>query len=210
MERGTAVSVVEDILETVMTAELPVPVQEFWVYGDVALGLDPIDRLDLYVTKDLLLTDTTTETDFDVDGIGSTVRADWAETYPEYIRVNDAGYAAPERCLGAQLLDDVDGPVHLEVCNTSFEDNVTQRIAGAKARDAWAEALDPRGVCLWKAGTESEDALEKLRAGEFAFPTLPEAIHMVGVSESAAETAATVIEDRRADADDTSIRGDVV
>lgn len=210
MDRGSAITVVEDVLETVMNAELPVPVTELWVYGDIALGLDPIDRLDIYVTKDLLLTDSTPDTDFGVDGIGSTVRADWADSHPEYIRTNDAGYAAPERCLGAQLLDGVDDAVHLEVCNASFETNVTQRLDGAKARDAWEEVLDPRGVCLWKDGTKSEDALAKLRASEFAFPTLPQALGMLGVSETEAETAAATIKERRADASTTSIRGDVV
>ena len=31
------------------------PVREVWVYGDVALGLDPVERLDVYLTKDILL-----------------------------------------------------------------------------------------------------------------------------------------------------------
>ena len=45
---------------------LPVPIREVWVYGDVALGLDPIDRLDVYVTKDLLMRgDADREADFE-------------------------------------------------------------------------------------------------------------------------------------------------
>ena len=45
-DRAEAVDRVERLVETVETERMPVPVRELWVYGDLALGLDPIDRLD--------------------------------------------------------------------------------------------------------------------------------------------------------------------
>jgi hypothetical protein len=216
MERAAAVALVERVIEAVETETLPVPVREVWVYGDVALGLDPIDRLDIYVTKDLLLGETADDTaqqvaaELGVDGIGSTVKAAWAREHPEWIRTNEAGYAAPEQCLAAHLLAGVDGPVHLEVCNTGFEDNVTQRLAAARDRERYGEVIDPRGVCLWLEGTKSDEALEDLSAGDLVFPTLPEALQMLGADESEAKRAATVVSDRRAGATGTSVRGDVV
>lgn len=216
MERAAAVALVERVIETVEAEMLPVPVREVWVYGDVALGLDPIDRLDIYVTKDLLLGETGDDdaealaAELGVNGIGSTVKAQWARQHPEWVRTNDAGYAAPEQCLAAHLLSGVDAPVHLEVCNTGFEDNVTQRFAAARSRENYGEVIDPRGVCLWLEGTKSEQALAKLRAGDLVFPTLPEALQMLGADESEAEEAATVVANRRAGATGTSVRGDVV
>lgn len=216
MDRSDAIDLVERVIDTVDEERLPVPVREVWVYGDVALGLDPIDRLDIYLTKDLLLGETS-ETDpetlaeeFGVDGIGSTVRTEWAKEHPEWIRTNDAGYAAPERCLAAHLLDGVEAPVHLEVCNTGFEDNVTQRLEGARVREAYGEVIDPRGVCLWIDGIRSEDALEDLRRGELVFPTLPEALEMLGATEAEAQSAAAEISERRTVAEGPSVRGDVV
>jgi hypothetical protein len=194
---------------------LPVPVREVWVYGDVALGLDPIDRLDVYVTKDLLMRDVdddraaTFEERYGVAGVGKTVDADWAAAYPEHLRANDSGHAAPERCLAAHLVDD-DEPIHLEVCNASFGDNVTQRLRGAMARDAPEEILDPRGVCLWADGRRDREALAKLRAGEFAFPTLPEALEMLGLDADAAADAADAMAERRAQRTGRTVRGDVV
>ncbi|MFB6104174.1 MAG: hypothetical protein ABEJ57_03695 [Halobacteriaceae archaeon] len=212
MERDAALDLVASVLETVIEDRMPVPVREVWVYGDIALGLDPVDRVDIYLTKDLLLGEAEErEADsFGVDGIGATVRADWADAHPEYVRANENGYAAPERCLGAHLLDGVDAPVHLEVCNAGFEDNVTQRLQGALARETYTEIIDPRGVCLWQDGTSSEDAMEKLRGGELVFPTLPEALQMLGMDAEAAEAAATTLRERRAEAAGTSVRGDVV
>jgi len=55
IDRDAALDRVEQLIETVDTEPLPVPVREIWVYGDVALGLDPIDRLDIYVKKDIRL-----------------------------------------------------------------------------------------------------------------------------------------------------------
>lgn len=216
MERADAIDLVTRILERVEEETMPVPVREVWVYGDIALGLDPIDRLDVYVTKDLLLGGDeaddaeTLSRELGVEGIGSTVRTAWAREHPEWVRTNDAGYAAPERCLAAHLLDGVDDAVHLEVCNTGFEDNVTQRLEGARARDAYEEVIDPRGVCLYLDGVRSEEALDRLAAGELVFPTLPEALEMLGASQEEAEHASTVVQGRRESASGTSVRGDVV
>jgi len=212
--RETALERVEAILETVESEEMPVPVREVWVYGDVALGLDPVDRLDVYVTKDVLFHGDDTradefEAEYGVAGVGQSVRAEWADRYPEYLRANHNGYAAPAECLAAHLLPEAE-PVHLEVCNTGFEDNVTQRVRGAEARDAYEEVIDPRGVCLWVDGQHSEDALKKLRAGELVFPTLPEALEMLGLDEAAAETAAGTLRRRRKSQQGSSVRGDVV
>jgi len=193
---------------------MPVPVREVWVFGDVALGLDPVERLDVYLTKDILLHDEADREDEFVDshgieGVGKTVRAEWADEHPECLRANRNGHAAPEQCLAAHLLDE-DEPVHLEVCNASFEDNVTQRLEGALTRDNYREILDPRGICLWLEGRRAEGALEKLRAGEYPFPPLPGALEMLGADEDQAQQAAEVLESVRANQDGTSVRGDVV
>ena len=215
MERSAAIEHVEEIVETVENETMPVPVREIWVYGDIALGLDPIDRLDVYVTKDILLRgdDTDREEEFveshGVKGVGKTVRAAWADEYPDLIRASESGYTAPEKCLAAHLLPEND-PVHLEVCNSSFEDNVTQRLRGAMARNAYEQILDPRGVCLWVDGQRSEEAFRKLRAGEFAFPTLPAALEMLGMDEEETKKAAQAVESYRRRQDGTTVRGDVV
>jgi hypothetical protein len=215
MERAAAVERVERLVDTVASEEMPVPVREVWVYGDVALGLDPVERLDVYVTKELLMrgddpdADIDFEAEYGVKGVGKTVRASWAREHPEYLRANDNGYVAPEKCLAAHLLDP-DEEVHLEVCNASFEDNVTQRLAGARAREAYENVLDPRGVCLWAEGTRSGEAFGKLRGGEFAFPTLPAALEMLGAEEEEAERAAAAVERYRAEREGASVRGDVV
>jgi len=220
MDRTDALDRVATVLDRVEDERMPVPVREVWVYGDVALGLDPIERLDVYVTKDLLLggdregadgTAERFERSHGVKGVGRSVAADWAEAFPEYLRATDAGYAAPERCLAAHLLDGAgDDPVHLEVCNASFDDNVTQRLKGAMAREAYGQILDPRGVCLWVDGTRSEDAMAKLRGGDLVFPTLPEALGMLGMDEAEAETAAETLRAARDGQEGTSVRGDVV
>nr|WP_299332525.1 hypothetical protein [Haloplanus sp.] len=195
-------------------ALLPVPVREVWVYGDVALGLDPIDRLDVYVTKDLLMRgdadrEAAFKTQYGVSGVGKSVDADWAAAYPEHLRANDNGHAAPERCLAAHLMSD-DEPIHLEVCNASFSDNVTQRLKSAVARDAYEQILDPRGVCLYADGQRDDDAMSKLRGGELAFPTLSEALEMLGLDASDAAAAADVMRARRAEETGRTVRGDVV
>jgi hypothetical protein len=219
MDRDDALDRVADVVDVVDRAatddaHLPVPIREVWVYGDVALGLDPVDRLDVYVTKDLLMrgdADRATEFEerFGVAGVGRTVDADWADAHPEHLRANDSGHAAPERCLAAHLLDD-DEPIHLEVCNASFSDNVTQRLKGAMARESYGEILDPRGVCLWADGRRDDEAMAKLRGGELAFPTLSEALEMLGLDEEAAAAAAGVMRDRRAEETGRTVRGDVV
>jgi len=219
MDRTDALDVIAGVLDRVEDERMPVPVREVWVYGDVALGLDPIERLDVYLTKDILLGDDGDddaaerfERTHGVKGVGKSVSADWADAFPEYLRANDAGYAAPERCLAAHLLDGVadDAPVHLEVCNASFDDNVTQRLKGAMAREAYDQILDPRGVCLWVEGTRSEEAMGKLRGGELVFPTLPEALAMLGMDDDEADTAADRLRAVRDQQDGTSVRGDVV
>jgi len=212
--REAAVARAEELVETVATETMPVPVREVWVYGDAALGLDPVDRLNVYLTKDVLFHDDPDRAaefadSHGVEGVGRTVRAEWADRHPEYLRANASGYAAPEKCLAAHLLAD-DEPVHLEVCNTGFDDNVTQRLEGAVARGNYGEILDPRGACLWAEGRRSAAALEKLRDGEFVFPTLPEALAMLGLDEPEAEAAATALRERRERQEGISVRGDVV
>ena len=222
MDRDAALDRVEEILDAVEGDTMPVPVREVWVYGDVALGLDPVDRLDVYLTKDILLRDDGAASgagDGDpgerfaeshgVRGVGSSVSAAWAEEHPEYLRANANGYAAPEKCLAAHLLRE-DEPVHLEVCNASFDDNVTQRLKGALARDAYEQILDPRGVCLWAEGTRAEESMAKLRNGELPFPTLSGALEMLGVDDDTAADAADAMREYRAEQTGTTVRGDVV
>jgi len=215
MDRDVAVERVEALVDAVAGEEMPVPVREVWVYGDVALGLDPVERLDVYVTKDILLRGDDAdraaefEREYGVKGVGKTVRASWADTHPEYLRANDNGHVAPEQCLAAHLLED-DEPIHLEVCNAGFEDNVTQRLEGARATQDYEQVLDPRGVCLWVEGQRSDDAFRKLREGELVFPTLSGALEMLGASEDEAETAAEAVAARRERAEGATVRGDVV
>lgn len=212
--RETAVERVERLVERVEREKMPVPVSEIWIYGDLALGLDPIERLDIYLTKDLLFHgDDEREEGFieshGVKGIGKTVSADWAEQYSEHIRANPNGYTTPEKCLAAHLVGKGES-IHLEVCNASFEDNVTQRLRGAMAHENYEEIVDPRGVCLWLDGQRSDDAFDKLRDGEFAFPTLAEALSMVGVDEPEATQAAEAVRHYRDRQQGASVRGDVV
>lgn len=213
-DRSRAVERVEALVETVESEQMPVPVREVWVFGDVALGLDPVERLDIYLTKDILLHDDPDRAarfrdSHGVKSVGKTVRAEWAERHPEHLRTTASGHAAPEKCLGAHLVDD-DEPIHLEVCNASFEDNVRQRLEGALARDNYGEILDPRGACLWIDGQRSAEAFEKLRAGEFVFPTLPDALGMLGADDRQARAAAEQIEQARSEQAGASVRGDVV
>jgi hypothetical protein len=218
LPREAAVDRVEALVETVATERMPVPVREVWVYGDVALGLDPVERLDVDLTKDVLMSDdpdadAAFAADHGVEGVGRTVRADWAREHPALVRANDAGHVAPERCLGAHLLDE-DEPVHLEVCNAPFEDNVAQRLQGALAREAYEEILDPRAACLWvddgEGGRRSAEAFERLRSAEFAFPKLSEALSMLGVDDGEAEHAARALTEHRASQEGATVRGDVV
>ena len=43
--RSEAVDRLRGVVEAVETESLPVPVREVWAFGDVVLGMDPIDRL---------------------------------------------------------------------------------------------------------------------------------------------------------------------
>ncbi|MFW5918417.1 MAG: DUF7095 family protein, partial [Haloferacaceae archaeon] len=115
----------------------------------------------------------------------------------------------PEKCLAAHLLPE-DEPIHLEVCNAGFEDNVTQRLKAAVDREAYEQILDPRGVCLWVDGRRSGEALAKLRGGELPFPTLSDALEMLGLDEATAATAAERLAAHRAEQTGTTVRGDVV
>ena len=236
LSREAAVDRLREIVETVATERTPVPVREVWVYGDVVLGLDPVERLDVYLTKDLLFKDAPDrEQEFverlGVEGIGKTVSVAWAEEHPDCVRANASGHAAPEKCLAAHLLED-DEPVHLEVCNTGFEDNVSQRLTGARAREEYTQLLDPRAACLWVDGpagdtsgtpsgasasdggdgdgTTSEEAFRKLADGEFVFPTLSGALEMLGMNEAEAERAAAELREYRHGQEGRTVRGDVV
>ncbi|MFC4439008.1 MULTISPECIES: DUF7095 family protein [Natrialbaceae] len=214
--RSDAVDRLENLVETVERERMPVPVREVWAFGDVALGVDPVERLDVYLTKDILMRDerpADAETDpgeeYGIEGVGESVRADWAADYPEHLRANANGHAAPEKCLAAHLLGD-DEPIHLEVCNASFEDNVTQRLRGAELRDDYTQLLDPRGVCLWVDGTRSEEAFRKLRESELALPTLSAALEMLGMEDDEASDAARELHAWREQQDGVTVRGDVV
>jgi len=214
MDRDAAIDRLEAIVDAVENEVMPVPVREVWVYGDVALGVDPVDRLDVYLTKDVLLDgEADREGEFvdshGIEGVGKTVRAEWADRHPEHLRAGSGGYAAPEKCLAAHLIDD-DEPIHLEVCNASFEDNVTRRLEGAKARDDWSQVLDPRGVALWIDGVRSEEAFGKLRDSELPFPPLSEALGMLGLEDDRAEAAAEAVHAWREDQEGATVRGDVV
>ncbi|GAB3028513.1 DUF7095 family protein [Natronobiforma cellulositropha] len=223
LERDRAVSIVERVVEAVDTERMPVPVREVWAFGDVALGLDPVERLDIYLTKDVLLRDDTPAGREDaaerfleshgVRGVGKSVRADWADANPEFLRSNPNGYAAPEKCLAAHLFERAavaDAPVHLEVCNASFEDNVTQRLRGAQLREDYTQLLDPRGACLWVDGVRSDEAFAKLREGSFVLPTLADALVMLGMDEEEADRATADVQAWRTDQEGASVRGDVV
>ena len=217
MERAAAVDRVNQLLDAVEGDPLPVPIREVWVYGDLALGLDPIDRLDVYLRKDMLFASELSEPhreerfeqEYGIAGIGTTINAQWAETYPDRIQATSTGYAAPERCLAAHLVTQ-DEPIHLEICNAGFEQNVRQRLKGATARDAWEEVLDPRAVCLYQEGTRSETASARLRAGEYVFPPLPEALEILGLSSSSAAQAAEAVSTYRTSQEGRSVRGDVL
>ncbi|MFP9193006.1 hypothetical protein ACLI4Q_15305 [Natrialbaceae archaeon A-CW1-1] len=216
--REAAINRIERLVDTVESELLPVPVREVWVYGDLALGLDPVDRLDIYLTKDILMRDDPDaagefERSHGVKGVGKSVRAEWARTHPEYLRANANGHAAPEKCLAAQLLEGDDGSgeaIHLEVCNASFEDNVTQRLRGAQLREDYTQLLDPRGVCLWADGVRSEEAIRKLRESELAFPTLSAALEMLGMDEAEAGEAARAVHAWRDEQEGVTVRGDVI
>jgi hypothetical protein len=234
--REEAVARLREIVETVRSEPMAVPVREVWVYGDVVLGMDPVERLDVYLTKDLLFKDAPErEADFEkrlgVSGVGKTVAAAWADEYPEYVRANANGHVAPEKCLAAHLLED-DEPIHLEVCNTGFENNVTQRLKGARAREDYTQLLDPRAACLWVDGSASdasgtssgasasdgdddggqvsEEAFRKLEEGEFVFPTLSASLEMLGMDEAEAKEAADELRTYQNQQDGVTVRGDVV
>ena len=116
---------------------------------------------------------------------------------------------AQERCLVVHLIED-DEPIQLEVCNSGFEQNVTQRLEGARARETYAEIIDPRGACVWIDGRRSREAFEKLRSGDYVFPTLEASFEMLGLGEADAGTAAEAVRAYRERQDGVSVRGDVL
>ena len=212
MERTAAVDRVVELLDTVERDRMPVPVREVWVTGDLALGVDPIDRLEVYLAKDVLIDgseDDELVERYGVRGIGSTVQAEWVREHLEFLEENANGYAAPERCLASHLVGD-DEPIHLEVCNAGFEDNVRQRLRGAKAREAYDEVIDPRGVCLWIDGIRSDDAIEKLREGSLPFPPLSTALESLGLGAEEAQRAAEAVHAWREKTEGATVRGDVI
>jgi len=214
LHRDAALDRVEQLIETVDDDPMPVPVREIWVYGDVALGLDPIDRLDIYLKKDIRLRGDKDAAEayyeqHGIKGVGQSVSAEWAERFPEYVRANDSGHAAPEKCLAAHLLGDNE-PIHLEVCNASFDENVTQRLRGALARESYEQILDPRGVCLWVDSQWDDDLLGKLRGGELPFPTLSGALEQMGVDSETATEAAETVSHYRTEQTGATVRGDVI
>ena len=215
--REAAVDRLVELVDTVERERMPVPVREVWVTGDLVLGVDPVERLEVYLTKDLLFGDepereAAFRESHGIRGVGETVSAAWAEEHPEHLRANANGHAAPEQCLAAHLFGDE--PVHLEVCNTGFERNATQRLKGARAREDYTQLLDPRAACLWvdddEGGQVSEEAFRKLDAGEFVFPTLSASLEMLGLEESEAEAAAEELRAYQASQEGVTVRGDVV
>ncbi|OYR82920.1 hypothetical protein DJ84_09170, partial [Halorubrum ezzemoulense] len=91
MERERAVDRLETLVDRVASEPMPVPVREVWAFGDVALGLDPVERLDVYLTKDVIMGgDADAAADFEaeygVKGVGTTVDAAWAEAHPDRVR----------------------------------------------------------------------------------------------------------------------------
>ncbi|WP_114575777.1 hypothetical protein [Saliphagus sp. LR7] len=215
LARHDAVDRLEELVERVEDERMPVPVREIWAYGDVTLGVDPVERLDVYLTKDVLVGEDDPDADeafrdsHGIAGVGKSVRADWARAYPDSLRANTNGHAAPEKCLAAHLLEEAE-PIHLEVCNASFEDNVTQRLRGARMREDYTQLLDPRGACLWVDGTRSDEAFRKLRESELALPTLSAALEMLGMDDDEAGEAAREVHAWRESQEGVTVRGDVV
>ena len=70
--------------------------------------------------------------------------------------------------------------------------------------------MDPRGVCLWAEGQRSDEALRKLRESELAFPTLPDALEMLGMDAEQTDEAAGAVESYRKRQEGATVRGDVV
>ncbi|MFB6124780.1 MAG: hypothetical protein ABEJ59_02325 [Halanaeroarchaeum sp.] len=171
MDRIAAVDRLETIVEIVATESLPVDVTEVWVYGDLALGHDPVERLDVFFST-------------------------------------DAGADATHEALADRFLP---GPVptHLELCNLGFEESVRRRVDQATATGTFGMLLDPRAAAVWIDGVRDDEAVEKLRGGELAFPTLPEAFAMLGMDEKTAETAADVVAAERVESAGHSVHSNV-
>ncbi|ERH10385.1 MAG: hypothetical protein J07HX64_02158 [halophilic archaeon J07HX64] len=121
--------------------------------------------------------------------------------------MGSGGYAVSEWCLTVHLFEG-DEPVHLEACNASFEDSVTQRLDGALVRDSYEGLPDPRGcVCVWS--QRSKEVFGTLRTGEYVFPTLPETLGVLGPDEVAAREVAAAVEQLHDRRQGTTVRGNV-
>ena len=142
------------------------------------------------------------------------------------VRADDDDHAAPGWCLAAHFFDD-DDPVHLEVSNSGFEDEVRRRVETARATGEYGRLLDPRAACPWvnspagdasesasasdgDGGTTSEEAFRRLADGTFVFPSPSMALETLDVDERAAETAAEGLRERRREREGLTVRGDVV
>jgi len=214
MDRDAAVDRVEELVDTVVDEELPVPVREVWVYGDVALGLDPVERLDVYLTKDILLRGDDAdraaefEREYGVKGSGRRCARRGPTTTPSTSGRTTTATSRPSS---------VSPPTSSTTTNPSTSRCATRASRTTSPSD-WRRARDgelragarPRGVCLWVEGQRSEDAFEKLRSGELVFPTLAGALEMLGMDETEAETAAAAVEERRERSEGMTVRGDVV
>ena len=63
---------------------------------------------------------------------------------------------------------------------------------------------------MWRDGVRSDEALEKLRDGAYVFPTLEEALSMLGLDDEEASAAADTLISWKADLEGQSVRGDVI
>ncbi|MDZ7745238.1 MAG: hypothetical protein U5K28_01440 [Halobacteriales archaeon] len=215
IDRERAVATIERMLDQASDS-LPVPLREIWVAGDIVVGLDPVPRVEIYLTKDLLFKDSPEreaefEERYDISGVGKSVRAEWAEANPELLRADESGYVDPAACLVAHLLSDTeDEPFRVTVSNTSFERAVPKRLAKFDDGND-TRPLDPRAALLWAdegdGGTVSESALEKLRDNEFVFATLEQALAMVDEDVGTGAAADAI---RDLDIDERVVESDVV
>ena len=215
IDRERAVATIERMLDRA-SDPLPVPLREIWVAGDIVVGLDPVPRVDIYLTKELLFKDNPEreaefEEKYGISGVGKSVRAEWADEHPDLLRADDSGYVDPAACLVAHLLPDTDDlPIRVTVSNTGFERAVPKRLGKFDDGDDTLP-LDPRAALLWAdegdGGTVSSSALEKLRDNEFVFATLEQALAMVD-DDADTEAAADAI--RGVGTDGRTIESDVV
>jgi len=111
MDREQAVARLETLVDRVERETMPVPVREVWAFGDVALGLDPVERLDVYLTKDVIMggdSDAAANfaAEYGVKGVGTSVHAEGAQRTLTACARATTGTPPPEKCLAAELVDD--------------------------------------------------------------------------------------------------------